>query len=51
MLEYYFSKGFAILERNSNHLSRIANNAKQIIHAMDVHDSDFVMICTTAIPS
>ena len=51
MLEYYFSKGFVVLEHNSNKLSRISNEANQIIHAMDMHDSDYVMTCTTAIPS
>ena len=30
---------------------RIVNEAKQIIDAMDMHDSDYVVICTTAIPS
>ena len=29
----------------------IENNSKQIIHAMDMHDSDYVMICTTEITS
>ena len=51
MLEYYFSKGFVVSERNSNHLNIIANEAKHIIHAMDMHDSDYVITCTTAIPS
>ena len=50
ILEYYFSKGFVILERNSNNLSRIANNVKQKIHSMDMHDSDYVLIFTTGIP-
>ena len=49
MLEYYFSKGFLIFERNSNNLSRIANTEKQIINEMDMHDPDYVMIFTTSI--
>ena len=51
MLEYYLSKGSVVLECNSNHLNLIANEAKQIIHAMDIHDSDYVMTFATAIPS
>ena len=47
ILKYYFPKRFVILERNSNKLSRIKNNTKQIIHATDIHYSDYVMICTT----
>ena len=46
-----FSKGFVILEINSNKLLIIDNEAKQIIHAIDMHDSDFFMTITTAIPS
>ena len=48
-LEYYFSKGFVILERNPNNKSIISNEAKQIIHTMDMNDSDYVMLCTTVI--
>ena len=47
MLEYYFSKGFVMLEYNSNKLIRIANEAKQRVHAIYMHDSDYVMTCTT----
>ena len=49
ILKYYFSKGFVMLELNSNKLKRIVNETKQIIHEMDMHDSDYVMTCTTAI--
>ena len=35
MLAYYFSKGFVVLECNSNNLKIIANEEKQIIHAME----------------
>ena len=34
MLEYYFSKGFVVLEHNSNKLKIIYNKSKQIIHAI-----------------
>ena len=40
-----------MLERNSNNLFIIENEVKQIIHAMDMNDSDYVMTFTTAIPS
>ena len=33
MLEYYFSKGFTILECNDNNLEKLPNEVKQIIHA------------------
>ena len=51
MLEYYFSKGFGILKRNSNHLKKIPNLEKQIIQAGEAHDSDYVMTCDTTTPS
>ena len=51
MLEYYFSKGFVVLELNSNNLKIIANEEKQIIHAMDMHYSYYVMNFSAAIPS
>ena len=40
MLEYYFSKGFAILECNTNGLARLLNEVKQIIHAEDMDNSE-----------
>ena len=33
ILEYYFSKGFTILECNDNNLAKLSNDVKQIIHA------------------
>ena len=42
---------FLILEHNSNNLLIITDEAKQIIHEMDKHDSDYVMTYTTAITS
>ena len=50
MLEYYFSKEFGILERNSNNLKKIPNLEKQRIHAQETHDSDYVITCNTTIP-
>ena len=38
------------MECNSSNLNIIANEAKKN-HAMDIHDLDYVMNCTTAIPS
>ena len=32
MLEYYFSKVFGTLECNFNHLAKLLNEVKQIIH-------------------
>ena len=49
MLEYCFSKGFVILKHNSVNLSINTNNSKQVIHAIHMHDSEYVMICTTEI--
>ena len=40
-----------MLEQNSNNLKRIPNEAKQTIHAMYMHDSEYVMDCTTAFTS
>ena len=51
MLEYYFLKGFVILESNSNKLFIISNEAKQRVHIMDMHNSDYVMTFNTAIIS
>ena len=48
-MEYYFSKGFGILERNSTHFKKIPNLAKQRIHAEETHDSDYFMTCNTTI--
>ena len=51
MLEYFLSKVFVILECYSNKLSRIENKSKQRIHDIDMHDSDYIMTCTTWITS
>ena len=51
MLEYYFSKGFVVLECNSNNIKIIDNEEKQRIHEMNMHGSDYVMNYTTTIPS
>ena len=51
MLEYHFSKEFCILERNSNHLKKILNLAKQKIHVEETHDSEYDMNVNTNIPS
>ena len=45
MLEYYFSKGFGILERNSNSLKKISNLEKQIIHAEETHYFRLCYLC------
>ena len=51
MLEYYFSKGFGILDRNSNNLKKMPNLEKQRIHAEGTNDSDYVMNYNTTIIS
>ena len=45
MLEYYFSKGFCILECNFNNLAKLLNEVKQRIHAEETDNSDYVMTC------
>ena len=40
-----------MLECNSKNLIRIVDEAKQRINAMDMHDSDYVIIFTTLITS
>ena len=45
MLEYYFSKGFDILEWNVNNLEKLTNEVKQRIHAEETDNSDHVMTC------
>ena len=47
LVEYYLSKGFVTIEHNSKNLSSVTNEAKQRIHAIDMHDSDYVMSCYT----
>ena len=51
MLEYYFSRGFAILECNDNNLAKLPNDVKQRIHAEAANNSDKVMKCINTIPS
>ena len=38
MLEYYYSKGFTILEYNDNNLAKIPNDIKQIIHSEETYN-------------
>ena len=48
-MEYYFSKGFTILECNDNNLEKLPNDVKQRIHAEETDDSDKVMTHINAI--
>ena len=50
-VEYYLEKGFVILAHNPKNLSIVPNEAKQIIHAINIHTLDFVMDCYTEIYS
>ena len=51
MLEYYFSKGFTILECNDNNFAKHPNKVKQRIHAEETKNSDKVMTCINTITS
>ena len=51
MLEYYFSKGFTILECNYNNLAKLPNDIKQITHVEETDNSDKVMTCINIILS
>ena len=51
MLEYYLPKGFDTLECNVNNLAKLPNEVKQIIHAEETYNSDFVMTCINTITS
>ena len=42
MLEYYFSKGFGILECNLNNFAKIPNKVKQIIHS---EENTYLILC------
>ena len=51
MLEYYFSKGFTILECNYNDLEKLPNDLKKITHAEDKFNSDKFITCINTITS
>ena len=51
MLEYYFLKGFGILECNFNNLAKLSNEVKPEIHAEEIDHSEYVMTCINTIPS
>ena len=51
MLEYQFSKVFAVLECNTKKLAKHPNAVKQIIHAEKTDNSDYLMTCINTIPS
>ena len=42
-VEYYLAEGLFIIEQKSEKLSIVPNELKQIIHALDMHDSEYVM--------
>ena len=50
-MEYYLSKELGILECNNNNLAKILNEVKQIIHAKETDNSDYVMTCINKITS
>ena len=51
LLEYYFSKGFTILECNDNNLAKLPNEVTQGIHAEETDNSDKFMTCINTITS
>ena len=51
MLEYYFSKGFGILECNFNNLEKLPNELKKRIHVEENNNSEYVMTCINTITS
>ena len=51
MLEYYFSKGFGILECNFNNLAKLLKEVKQRIHAEETDNSDYFMTFINTITS
>ena len=44
-MKYYLVKVFVIIEHNSKNLSCVLNEVKKRVHAIDIHDSDYVMAC------
>ena len=50
-MNYYLEKGFIILEHNSKNLTSVPNEAKQRIHDIDMHNSDYLIACYTEITS
>ena len=51
MLEYYFPKGFTILECNNNNLEKLSNDVKQRTHAEETYNPEKFMTCINTIPS
>ena len=51
MLEYYFSKGFTILEWNYNNLEKLLNYVKQRTHAEETDNPEKLMTCINTITS
>ena len=48
---YQLEKWFIIIEHNSKNLSNLPNEVKQIIYAIDIRDSDYVITCYKQITS
>ena len=51
MMKDYFSKGFTILECNTNNFVKLPNEVKDRINAEEIDNSEKVMKCTTTITS
>ena len=50
MLEYYFPKGFGILDCNCNDVAKPPNKVKQRIHVEEKDNLKYVMTCIKTIP-
>ena len=51
MFEYYFNKGFIILNCDESNLKRLPSEVKDRVGVEVTVNSDKVMICSTTIPS
>ena len=51
IVSYYLSTGFIITEKYSRSLMNVPLTVKNIIHSINIYDSDSLMICSTPIPS
>ena len=50
LFNYYLSKVFVNIEHNSNHLSSVTNEVKQIIHATNIQKQIFLWRATQQFP-
>ena len=51
LLSYYVFKGFVILEQAFKSLNNVPLRVQNNIYAIHMFDSDYIVSCSTAIPS